>query len=130
MILAVPDEFWESTDCCEAVAYTFGINAPGTAEAANIAIAAAENAVDREKRFIGGIVVEVHCRSVNPQEFEGAEKYFCQPLTDHGIFYVSGLTCVAGNFVHRHMTECVGQIVAVYEEDARWPRLDDATREE
>ena len=55
-------------------------------------IEAAKDAVDRDERYIGGVVIEVACRCGCSQEFEGAKKYFHQPMSEPGIFYVTGVT--------------------------------------
>lgn len=76
----------------DAVAYTFGINAQNLAEAVNLAVAAARDAVDRNGQYVGGVVVENHSRCVAVEEFERYKKYFHRPIEEPGIFYVSGIT--------------------------------------
>ncbi len=76
----------------DTASYTFGINADEPAAAAAVAVRAAENAVDRDGAFVGGVVVEVQSRCVGSEEFDGYEKYLMQPLEEPGIFYVSGIT--------------------------------------
>jgi hypothetical protein len=79
----------------DAVSYTFGINAPEVAEATRIAVQAAENAVDREGSFIGGVVIEARSRCIGPEEFDGYGDYLLQSIDALGIFYVSGVTFFA-----------------------------------
>lgn len=81
------DARWHNTVSC-----TFGINAEDAADAAAIAVRAAENAIDRDGTFVGGVVLEVQPKCVGPEEFDGYEKYLTQPLDQPGIFYVSGTT--------------------------------------
>lgn len=76
----------------DTVSYTFGINAESAAEAATIAVRAAENAVDRDGRYVGGVVLEVQPKCVGPEEFDGYERYLMHSLDQPGIFYVSGIT--------------------------------------
>jgi hypothetical protein len=83
---AVPGEFTDS------VAYAFGVNAANVAEAIRMTFEAAKDAVDREGDYIGGVVIETACRCAYPDEFEGAKKYFHRPMSEPGIFYVTGVT--------------------------------------
>jgi hypothetical protein len=81
------DAKWHDT-----VSYTLGINADNAADAAAVATRAAENAIDRDGRYVGGVVLEVQPKCVGPEEFEGYESYLLQPLDAPGIFYTSGIT--------------------------------------
>lgn len=93
VLLAVPDSALEPAGVViDKVEYTLGINALDHANAVNIAVASASNAVDRDGRFIGGVVIETHCRCANREEYNGYEKYFHSPIGEHGVFYVSGTT--------------------------------------
>jgi hypothetical protein len=74
----------------DAIACTFGINAAEASDAVQLAVTAARNAFDRNGEFIGGVVVEIACRCVDGEEFDGHEKYFHRPMNEPGIFYVSG----------------------------------------
>lgn len=99
VLLAVPEN-WGSVPepektLWEAVAYTLGINARGASDAIGLAVTAAQNAVGRDGEYIGGVVVEAHCRCAGPKEFDGYEKYFHAPVVEPGIFYVSGVTSYA-----------------------------------
>lgn len=81
------DRLWEETATC-----LFGINADDAAAATQIAVRAAEAAVDRDGEFVGGIVAEVQSKCVGPEEFDMHERYLLQPKHLPGIFYVSGIT--------------------------------------
>src|SRR5579871_178522 len=78
--------------CHDAVTCVFGINAHDPSDAVKMAVAAAKDAFDREGDYIGGVVIEADCRCALPNEFSGYEKYFHNPKTERGIFYVSGVT--------------------------------------
>ena len=88
VLRAVPGEYeWDTT-----VYYSFGINAQDTAEAVKMTVDAAKNAFDREGDYIGGVVLQVYCRYSFPEKFSGYEKYFLRPISEPGIFYVTGVT--------------------------------------
>jgi hypothetical protein len=78
--------YWHDT-----VAYTFGVNAINAGNAAVMACQAAEHAFDRDGKYVGGIVLEVHPRCVNRSDFSGYNKYLLGPLDQEGIFYVTGI---------------------------------------
>ena len=84
---STPDQTWY-----DAVAYFFGVNAANAGEAASIATHAAENAVDRNGRYIGGVVIEVHVKCLPPEEYSKDPEYLLQPVDQPGIFYVTGTT--------------------------------------
>jgi len=83
---AVPGEF------TDAVTYAFGVNATDAAEAIRLTVEAAKDAVGREGKYIGGVVIETACRCAYRDEFEGAKEYFHRPISEPGIFYVTGVT--------------------------------------
>lgn len=95
VVRAIPSAWWRNIpecerDSCDAVACTFGVNADTMDEAVRIAVTAAANAVNRNGDFIGGVPVEVNCRCVDREQFEGYDKYFHNPIDQRGIFHVSG----------------------------------------
>lgn len=72
--------------------YTLGINAANSAAACETAARAAENAIDRDGDYVGGVVVELHTRCVGSEEFQRYEDFLIQPIDQTGIFYVSGIS--------------------------------------
>src|SRR6266478_2810354 len=76
----------------DAVAYVFGINARDPSDAVSMAVEAAKDAFGRDGDYIGGVVIEADCRCAYPSEFSGSEKYFHKPMSERGIFYVTGVT--------------------------------------
>ena len=106
VLRAIPNSI---SDSLNAAAYTFGINADSTADAVSRAVAAAQDATDRAGDYVGGIVLEAHCRSLARNEFDGYEKYFHTSSKVPGIFYVSGITYTG---VHESM---IGEAQAALE---------------
>ncbi len=91
VVCALQDSRFKDMPGYDSAAYTFGINAGDAADAAAIAVRAAENAIGRNGDFIGGVVLEVHSKCVGPEEFTTYQKYLLQPLDERGVFYVSGV---------------------------------------
>jgi hypothetical protein len=77
-------------DYLDAVACSFFINADDPSIAVSLATKAVSNAVDRDGRYNGGIVIEVDCRLAPPEELNLYQKHFHSSPENAGIFYVSG----------------------------------------
>jgi hypothetical protein len=86
VVCTIPQE-WS-----DVVGYAFGVNATDASAAIKLTVDAARDAIDRDGHYIGGVVIEAACRCAYPGEFQGSEKYFHGPMSEHGIFYVTGVT--------------------------------------
>jgi hypothetical protein len=121
VLLAVPENWGNLPETektfWDAVAYTFGLKASDASDAVNLTVTAAQNAVGRDGEFIGGVVVETHCRCVNREEFDGYEKYFLRQMNERGIFYVSGVTSYA--ISKEQATEAAAELEKVKEKIIR-----------
>ncbi len=86
-VTPVGERTWHDT-----VEYRFGINASTESDADSIADHAARHAVDREGHYIGGVVWAVSTTPTTPAELDEYSDYLMRPISDPGIFYVSGVT--------------------------------------
>lgn len=85
--VAAPIDHWADT-----VSYWFGVNAEDAGAAVAQVERAAEHARGRDGDYIGGVILELQVRSAAAVEFKGYEQYLIRPITDPGIFYVTGTT--------------------------------------
>jgi hypothetical protein len=76
----------------DAIMYWFGINAESASDAVSQAERAAEHARDRDGQYIGGVVSQVQTRRAHIDEFANHDDFLLQPISQPGIFYVTGTT--------------------------------------
>ena len=76
----------------DTVEYRLGINASTESNADSIAERAAQHSVDRDAQYIGGVVQAVSTNLTTQTELDEYSDYLMRPVSEPGIFYVSGVT--------------------------------------
>jgi hypothetical protein len=69
-----------------------GVNAKDISSAITLASEKMSNSVNKDGRYLGGLVLDVRARCVDISEYKPYSEYFLQEIETPGVFYVSGLT--------------------------------------